>query len=347
MDKGTGILEPDENKKAETKAPVQPKPKKRWYKRIWIWLPIVFVLLVIFLPSQKKDEAQQQQKQSTITVQDLKDNTITTTESEYTLSFTVPESSLQTTDVYLNGKKRYIPVQNTENSIKTYSGKLPLAFGNNKVKIEASTGVGDKKTAETKEFTITLQASQAPVITVDKAKSDGSRLVYEQTVYKDSLDLLISTTPAESKNSGAYEVTVNDQKAQQSYTNGSFKYTIAIKEGENKFTITATNTAGQTTTELVINRPNSQQLKDQQALTDLLVNAEASCLQYAESYFKVKNVNIHYGQSSIKRKNPDGTVTIKANIADSQGLLRPEKQLGTMECNTSGDGLRVASFKVY
>jgi hypothetical protein len=80
---------------------------------------------------------------------------------------------------------------------------------------------------------------------------------------------------------------------------------------------------------------------------DLLFEAEITCIRYAETYFGVKDVNINYDQASIKRKQADGTLLIKANIADSQGFFRPEKPLGMMECTTSADGISVIGFLTY
>ncbi len=80
---------------------------------------------------------------------------------------------------------------------------------------------------------------------------------------------------------------------------------------------------------------------------DLLFEAEITCIRYAETYFDVKDVNINYDQASIKRKQADGTLLIKANIADSQGFFRPEKPLGMMECATSSDGMSVVNFLTY
>lgn len=80
---------------------------------------------------------------------------------------------------------------------------------------------------------------------------------------------------------------------------------------------------------------------------DSIFEAEITCQEYAEQYFRVKDINIIDGPASIKRKNPDGSILIKVNIADSQGFLRPAKPLGTMECTTSGNGMRVVSFSNY
>ncbi len=80
---------------------------------------------------------------------------------------------------------------------------------------------------------------------------------------------------------------------------------------------------------------------------DVLFEAEVTCQEYAESYFGVKDVNMHYDQASIRRKQPDGTLLIKAKIADSQGAFRPEKPLGTMECTTDGTGMQVIDFITY
>lgn len=80
---------------------------------------------------------------------------------------------------------------------------------------------------------------------------------------------------------------------------------------------------------------------------DALFEADITCQEYAESYFGVKDVNVHYDQSSIRRKNADGTLLIKANIADSQGAFKPEKPLGTMECTTDSTGMQVINFIAY
>lgn len=93
--------------------------------------------------------------------------------------------------------------------------------------------------------------------------------------------------------------------------------------------------------------PSSTQPTTSQTDEDALFEAEVTCKEHAESYYGVKDINIHYDQSSIRRRNPDGTLLIKANIADSQGAFRPEKPLGTMECTTTPDGMRVTNFITY
>lgn len=84
-----------------------------------------------------------------------------------------------------------------------------------------------------------------------------------------------------------------------------------------------------------------------QAETDAIFEAEITCQQYAESYFGVKDINIHYDQSSIKRKNLDGSILIKVSISDSRGLLRADEPLGTMECKTNMNGSKVVNFVTY
>lgn len=81
--------------------------------------------------------------------------------------------------------------------------------------------------------------------------------------------------------------------------------------------------------------------------SDAIFEAAITCQEYAESYFKVKDVNISHDQSTIERKQDNGTILIKANIADSQGTLRQEKPLGTMECTASVDGMTVTNFLAY
>ena len=80
---------------------------------------------------------------------------------------------------------------------------------------------------------------------------------------------------------------------------------------------------------------------------DSIFEAEITCQQYAERYFNVEDINISYDQSSIKRKNPDGSILIKVNIADSRGAFSQQKPLGIMECTTGSDGMRVSSFNAY
>lgn len=80
---------------------------------------------------------------------------------------------------------------------------------------------------------------------------------------------------------------------------------------------------------------------------DLLLEAEVSCKQYAEVYFRVSDINIKYNQSSIKRKEPNGTLLIKANISDSRGAWKPDVPLGVMECITDSSGMSVLSFISY
>lgn len=93
--------------------------------------------------------------------------------------------------------------------------------------------------------------------------------------------------------------------------------------------------------------PTTETPSQTPARDDSIFEAEITCQEYAEQYFGVKDINISYDQSSIKRKNPDGSILIKVNIADSQGLFRPAKPLGVMECTTSGDGMRVQQFVSY
>lgn len=80
---------------------------------------------------------------------------------------------------------------------------------------------------------------------------------------------------------------------------------------------------------------------------DTLFEAEITCQEYAENQFGVNDINISYDQSSIKRKNADGTIIIKVNIADSKGLLQPQKPLGIMECTTDSTGMKVTNFLNY
>jgi hypothetical protein len=71
-----------------------------------------------------------------------------------------------------------------------------------------------------------------------------------------------------------------------------------------------------------------------------------TCARYAERLYKVKDVNVHFNYSSIKRRQDDGSLLIKANIADSQGISRPEKPIGIMECVTDPTGMTVRDFFV-
>jgi hypothetical protein len=79
---------------------------------------------------------------------------------------------------------------------------------------------------------------------------------------------------------------------------------------------------------------------------DALLDAEMTCARYAERLYKVKDVNVHFNYSSIKRRQDDGSLLIKANIADSQGISRPEKPIGIMECVTDPTGMTVRDFFV-
>jgi hypothetical protein len=80
---------------------------------------------------------------------------------------------------------------------------------------------------------------------------------------------------------------------------------------------------------------------------NLILEAEATCKEYAQSYFGVQDINMSYDQSSIRRINPDGSILIKAKIADSQGAFHRQKPLGTMECTTEKTGMRVINFITY
>lgn len=143
--------------------------------------------------------------------------------------------------------------------------------------------------------------------------------------------------------------------------NGKYYTDLALKEGSNSVKILVGSyeeSAKKFAISLKLPVPEAQVSAPQPAETkkepstvpavdDSIFEAEITCQEHAESYFNVDNINISYDQSSIKRKNPDGTVLIKANIADSQGAFRQQKPLGTMECSTSSDGMRVISFRNY
>ena len=117
-------------------------------------------------------------------------------------------------------------------------------------------------------------------------------------------------------------------------------FTIRLKQDEPEAQLSSETPAESET-------PKTETPSQTPARDDSIFEAEITCQEYAESYFGAKDINIHHDQSSIKRKNPDGSILIKVNIADSQGLLRPEKPLGTMECTTTVDGMRVTKFLVY
>jgi len=86
---------------------------------------------------------------------------------------------------------------------------------------------------------------------------------------------------------------------------------------------------------------------EKKRIDDLLFEAEITCQQYAEVWFRVSDINISYNHSSIRRQQPDGNLLIKANVADSKGTWKPDVPLGVMECTTSPDGLRVVDFINY
>jgi hypothetical protein len=92
---------------------------------------------------------------------------------------------------------------------------------------------------------------------------------------------------------------------------------------------------------------NKRAEEERLQIQDLLFEAEITCQQYAEVYFRVSDINIKYNQSSIKRKEPNGTLLIKANISDSRGAWKPDVPLGVMECITDSSGMSVVSFISY
>jgi len=204
-----------------------------------------------------------------------------------------------------------------------------------------------KAPANNEAATTALQPTKkAPEISVDGAKVTGDTL----SLTSNSATPTISVKASNIDDAAGDTVTVNGQPTTRvgkwfvQYT-----YAATVQPGQTTFTISAKNSAGQTDKQLIVSYDPEAVAKAaaEKAVADAILEAEVTCQQYAEAYFKVKDINISYDQSSIRRQNPDGTILIKANIADANGWLGAQKPLGVMECTTVGNGLEVLSFRVY
>lgn len=143
---------------------------------------------------------------------------------------------------------------------------------------------------------------------------------------------------------------------------GEYESNLSLEEGENKIKIIVGRDEPSSKSFKILYEPPApkplpkrvepeakkpEEPKTYTPQDDSIFEAEITCQQYAESYFNVENINISYDQSSIKRKNPDGSILIKVNIADSRGAFSQQKPLGIMECTTGSDGMHVSSFNTY
>lgn len=143
---------------------------------------------------------------------------------------------------------------------------------------------------------------------------------------------------------------------------GKYESNLSLEEGENKIKIIVSrDEASSKSFKILYEPPTPEPLtkkvepevkKPEEPKTytpqdDSIFEAEITCQQYAQRYFNVEDINISYDQSSIKRKNPDGSILIKVSIADSRGAFSQQKPLGIMECTTGSNGLQVSSFNTY
>lgn len=186
-----------------------------------------------------------------------------------------------------------------------------------------------------------------PSIKVNSAAIENDYLIIKTD--KDDYTISLSTGAGiqQLNDESRSTVTINDNEIQSQpagYDNFVQKFTL--QPGDNTFSIVATNKAGKDEEKLIV-RYEPKPVANTSSVDDPVFEAEITCQQHAEKQLLVKDVNLGYDQSSIKRKNPDGTILIKANIADSQGFWRQSKPLGIMECTTDPTGMSVISFINY
>lgn len=180
--------------------------------------------------------------------------------------------------------------------------------------------------------------AKKPIISVSDAKTVDGIFTLDRQQAKSSF--AVTTGDAQDKTNTS--LTINGVAVKPSVAGPNyFSYSTTLKPGDNKFAIVATNAAGKDEKELIV------KYTPPTPVDDTLFEAEITCQQYAEKELLVKDINIHYDQSSIKKKQADGTIIIKVNIADSQGWLHPEKPLGIMECTTDATGMKVNKFINY
>lgn len=337
-------------------------PKSK-FRKIAIITGVVLVVLAVivrigFMVAAGNDTAKPDQtKASIIQVEGLKDSLITTTDAKFKLPLTIKRPSditIQKVKVFVNDKENTAiqrqPIKNPSSYTAFIKSDLKSGLNDVKVAVIGNKIGEDPTTLETKEFKIALKPAEKPAIRISGAKeSDGTWQIKdaEESTY----ELRISTIPDGDKNSAATSLTVNEKEIPPTTRQGWFYHTISsLKDGKNTFTIKAKNEAGETTATLTITKvPKAQQEANnaQQTFNGIVIEAQAACAQYAEIMLGVKDINISYNQSSIKRQNADGTVLLKANIAEDRGFLRSDQPLGIMECTTSADGMRVLHFTSY
>lgn len=276
-------------------------------------------------------------------------NTASTIDQQYSLTIIVEKSSYDMQDVkgYLNDTPIAV-LQDFQAGKNHYKTQLGLKPGDNIFKINVyANDIGQQSSEVTsKQVTIRLTATEKPTLNIHEAVQEGANWVVKD-YQKDTFELEVDTAPENSKNSGATSLHLNDEVLKPTdYT--KYKHELkSLKDGTNTFVITAENEQGTITSTLTINKLSSAEQQARAAIENVLSEAEVTCQQYAEKLLLVKDINIHYDQSSIRRQQPDGNLLIKVNIADSQGFWRQEKPLGIMECTTNPTGMLVLNFERY
>lgn len=285
-----------------------------------------------------------------IVINDAKDDRITTKERVYSLSASVGKTSYDIQDIKgtLNGNPTVLAsdYQSGENH---YTVQLPLLPGDNSFSINVFANNFGEQSSEIakKEITIHLTATEKPTLLIKNAIQDGANWVVNDHT-KDTFDLSVSTKPETSDNSSASSLQINEEVLNASTTGGGYSHKLEpLKDGVNTFTITAKNEAGEVSGTLTINKLSTAEQNARAAVQSVLFEADVSCKAYAEKQLLVKDINVHLDQSSIRRQQADGTILIKANIADSQGFWKPEIPLGIMECTTDPTGILVLNFEHY
>ena len=224
------------------------------------------------------------------------------------------------------------------------------AYASNSDKDKQSSTSGKNNSSQTDS-----KAANKPVIGVNNAKYVDNILTLSE---EDADTTFTVKTGNLSGKADETTLTVNGVTISPSLTN-HYSYSTTLKPGDNTFNIVATNKAGKDEKKLVVtykpktatsseSKSSTQTTPAPVATTDSTIfEAEITCQEYAEKQLGVNDINVHYDQSSIKKKNADGTIIIKVNIADSQGFFKPEKPLGIMECTTDSTGMKVNNFIHY
>lgn len=291
-----------------------------------------------------------------ISIPELKDDAIVTTDPSYQLTYSVKYDPAPRVKIYVNDKEMYGQkiISSEAGGLNTYSQDLTYAllkYGDNSVKIVADWYSSDtgKNDTESKQINLILNSTQAPIIKVDRATGDDQLLI--PSITDATYNLYVDTESSDSKGSGASNVAVNDINIEPSGSRGRFTHKVTLNDGDNTFIITARNNIGEVKKTLTIHKQTPEDLQAAKVANEIdnaLSNAKVTCEQYAESSFQVKDVNAHYlDPATITRRNDDGTFLIKVKIADSRGLFRAEEPLGIMECTTDPTGLRATSFITY